>query len=386
MLKVIHISCVWLPQTQTWMYNQIKYLPDDVECHIICEKTENLDQFQLPRMWVFDQEASIFRYYWEKGLRKLRIRRDLGLAVSAAKHVGARVLHSHFGYSGWSHLRMAWEARTKHVTTFYGADMNLAPAQKLIWRDRYLELFERGDMFLCEGSHMAACLEKLGCPREKIMVHHLGVEVGNIAYRPRILMDREALKVFIAASFTEKKGIPYSIEALGKMSRDVPVELTIIGDAMGGTTEKDKIMEALERSGLRDKTRLLGYQPHKKLFEEAYKHHLFLAPSVTAQNGDTEGGAPVSIIEMAATGMPVVSTTHCDIPDVLNYGQNGWLAQERDIDGLVRIIQKWIAEANKWPSLLAHARNHIETEYNAVKQGQRLGELYRVLCSKGDSS
>jgi colanic acid/amylovoran biosynthesis glycosyltransferase len=380
MLKVIHISGVWLPQTETWMYNQVKYLPQDIECHILCEKTENLDQFQLPRMWVLERETSRLRYYWEKGLRRLGIRRDLGSVVSAAKRVEARVLHSHFGYSAWSHLPMARKSRIKHVTTFYGADVNKLPIQRPIWRRRYRELFAEGDLFLCEGAHMATCLETLDCPREKIRVHHLGIEVGSITYRPRVLMDQEPLKVLIASSFTEKKGIPFAVQALGRISKDIPVEVTIIGDAMGGLAEKNTIMNVLEESGLRDKARLLGYQPHRRLFEEAYKHHMFLSPSVTARNGDTEGGAPVSIIEMAATGMPVVSTTHCDIPEVLNYGESGWLAQERDTNGLVKIIRKWLEQRRRWPELLAHARSHVEVEYDAVKQGHRLGAIYRSLC------
>ena len=64
------------------------------------------------------------------------------------------------------------------------------------------------------------------------------------------------------------------------------------------------------------------------------KHDVFLAPSVTASNGDTEGGAPVAIIEMAASGMPIVSTRHCDIPSVVLDGVTGLLAAERDSEGL----------------------------------------------------
>jgi len=75
---------------------------------------------------------------------------------------------------------------------------------------------------------------------------------------------------------------------------------------------------------------MLGFQPHAILFEEAYKNHIFLSPSVTALDGDTEGGAPVTIIEMAATGMPIISTKHCDIPEVIKDGVTGFLANERD--------------------------------------------------------
>ena len=72
--------------------------------------------------------------------------------------------------------------------------------------------------------------------------------------------------------------------------------------------------------------RLLGYVSRETLREEAYEHDVFLAPSVTASNGDTEGGAPVAIIEMSASGMPIVSTNHCDIPSVVLDGVTGLLA------------------------------------------------------------
>ena len=94
-------------------------------------------------------------------------------------------------------------------------------------------------------------------------------------------------------------------------------------------------MAMIEKYNLRSKVRLLGYQPFSVMLEEAYGHHIFLSPSVTASDGDTEGGAPVGIIEMTASGMPVISTTHCDIPEVIQNGVTGLLAEERDVEGLI---------------------------------------------------
>ena len=111
------------------------------------------------------------------------------------------------------------------------------------------------------------------------------------------------LRVLIAGSFREKKGIPYALEALGRLQQEIPLEITIIGDASErGEAEKLQILDTIKTHNLWPKTRMLGYQPHAILLEEAYRHHIFLSPSVTASDGDTEGGLPVSIIEMAATG------------------------------------------------------------------------------------
>lgn len=112
------------------------------------------------------------------------------------------------------------------------------------------------------------------------------------------------------------------------------------------------------------------------LFEEAYKHHIFISPSVTAKNGDTEGGAPVTVIEMAASGMPIVSTTHCDIPEVIEDGVTGLLAPERDVDKLVSRIQWFLKNNNSWEAMLRAGRQKSEREFDVRAQAERLGEIY----------
>jgi colanic acid/amylovoran biosynthesis glycosyltransferase len=186
------------------------------------------------------------------------------------------------------------------------------------------------------------------------------------------------LRVLISGTFTEKKGIRYAIEALGAFQSLVPVEITIIGDTgqARNQAEKEKIIQAIEAHGLRSKVRLLGYRPHSELFNEAYQHHIFLSPSVTASDGDTEGGAPVTIIEMAATGMPVVSTIHCDIPEVLEDGVSGLLAAERDVSGLVSRLM-WLAEhPDLWQPMVHSARQRVVQQFNASIQARRLAALY----------
>src|SRR5215218_7769992 len=120
-LTVVHSVWSWLPQTETWNYNQVRHLPDNVERHIVCDTTENLDQFWLPNIHSLS-EAPRWRYFWDKGLRKIRIRRHLGLLTEQAKRHQAQLLHSHFGHIGWANLGATKQAHLKHVVTFYGLD------------------------------------------------------------------------------------------------------------------------------------------------------------------------------------------------------------------------------------------------------------------------
>lgn len=384
MIKVIHSHPIWLPQTQTWMYGQVLELQNlGINAQVVCERIDNLEQFSVANIHALSNEPQWWQV-WDKGLRKLRVRRHLDYLVRVGQNIGANIVHSHFGNIGWVDLGAVKRIGARHIVTFYGFDVNKLPTQNSIWRDRYIELFRDADLFLCEGSYMAQSLKVLGCPADKIKVQHLGINVGHIDFQLRRWQPGETFKVLIAASFREKKGIPYAIEALSKLRKHVPLAITIIGDAdvdPKNQAEKAKILAALDRLGLASCTRRLGYQPHAVMLREAYAHHLFIHPSVTASDGDTEGGAPVCIIEMLATGIPVVSTWHCDIPEVVGPTHHAFLAKERDIHGLVECLMRWIENLEEWGALTRAGRRRVETEYCRVRQAKCLVQHYKeVLC------
>ena len=92
-----------------------------------------------------------------------------------------------------------------------------------------------------------------------------------------------------------------------------------------------------------------------------------------------KGGAPVSIIEMAATGMPIVSTNHCDIPEVILDGVTGLLAEERDVSGLVTHLQHLVKYPEQWLDMVKAGRNHLEAEYDVQIQSARLAAIYKLI-------
>ena len=79
---------------------------------------------------------------------------------------------------------------------------------------------------------------------------------------------------------------------------------------------------------------------------------------------------------MAATGMPVVSTRHADIPEVLG---DGSLALERDVESLVACLQELIDAPGSWESRAAVKRARIEREFDAAIQGKALAAIYAQL-------
>ncbi|MCP3903386.1 MAG: colanic acid biosynthesis glycosyltransferase WcaL [Planctomycetes bacterium] len=381
-LLVVHsVPGSWLPPTQAWLYDQVRMLPAPIESHVVCDGVEHADRFPMDYVHTARAPRAASR------LARLRGARYDDLLYRTVIDVGADVIHSHFGPEAWRNLPAAGALDVAHVVSFYGYDVNQLPRHRR-WRRRYRTLFRTVDRVLCEGEHMAACLRQLGCPADTVQVQRLGVDLATLPYRPRSWDGREPLRVLLASAFREKKGLPLAIEALGRIAGDVELAVTLVGDATPAASslaEKSRINEALDRTGLRRRTTHLGFQPWAALRELAYTHHLHVAPSRTASDGDTEGGAPVTLIAFAATGMPVVSTHHCDIPGVIRPDVSGYLAREDDVDDLERQIRRAIDAAPRWTPMLDAGRAWIEDRFDAAAQGARLAEIYQSLAAEPTS-
>ena len=382
----------WLPLTENWIHTQVRCLPPSISAHVVCGRRLDSGSFTLPQLHSYADLPRLER------LRVLvaaastlgpRLGRRHALIADVAKRYGARVVHSQFGHTAYHSARAIRRLGLAHVVTFYGEDMSKLPAVDARWRDRYAVLFRYVDRVLCEGPHMAGQVRKLGCPADKLRVHHLGIDLEAFPFRPRSRQPGDALRVLIAASFREKKGIPLAIQALARIASEVPLQITVIGDARGdhqSLVEKKRILDTIAQSGLSERVRLLGYQPHSILLEEAYRHHVFLSPSVTASDCDSEGGAPVSLIEMMATGMPVVSSRHADIPEVIEDGVGGFLADEGDVDMLAAHFRRLVAHPDQWPAVCAAARGRVEQEFDAYRQGLRLAAIYSDIVDRDSAT
>ncbi len=386
--KIRVLQCIdsWLPRTENWVYNHTALYPDSVESHVVCQWSQNLHEFPVERLYSVEKPPAdptvlrklLFRLHLQEDTK-----RHLPLLEETLTRIQPAVLHSHFGHIGSLNAPVAKRCRVPHIVSFYGLDVGYLPRVQRRWLSRYRGMGKTVAMVLCEGPHMAQRIAGLGIPLEKITIFRLGIDLRQIPFTPRNFPRDGKIRFLVAGTFREKKGIPYAIEALGLLAKEYPnFELTLIGDA--GTSdreqrEKETILRALDRTCLRGRTRLLGYQPHDVLIDELYNHHIFLSPSVTASDGDTEGGAPVMLIEAAASGMPVVGTSHCDIPFVLAKENQPFLAPERDAQTLVRMIRA-LLDIKSWKSIVSSNRRLVESELDCQTQAHKLQELYRQVA------
>lgn len=381
---VVHVTGHYVKGSEGWIHDQVSHLREHAP-FVLTGQTQNLDTLD----WVPPHYETFERSLIARLFDRLA-RAALGYRPTRRWHLkrhDARLLHAHFGPLGYKALDLADAFGIPLVTTFYGFDLSLLPQQSPEWRDRYQVLFDRGTHFLVEGPHMKEQLVELGCPASKVSVHHLGVNLDMLPYRPRRRENEQPLRVLAAGRFTEKKGFPHAIEAFARfLEQGGEGHFTIVGglgDDDRDRAARDELRRVARRHGVEAQVILREFLPHDELIEAYHDHDVFLSPSIEACDGDNEGGAPVTIIEAAATGMPVVSTRHCDIPEAVKHEETGLLAEEGDTEALAQFLFNIYEHAESMEEMAKAARTHVEREYDAFKQGKKLDDIYRRIISGG---
>ncbi|MBW1673124.1 MAG: glycosyltransferase [Deltaproteobacteria bacterium] len=290
-----HDVGVWLSRTKTWLYSEVTGIGPDWEAWVVANRTQNLSEFPYDKLFSLRDRYSYLRWLFEQASYRLGVSKQCPSIKEFVKKLQPDIFHSHFGPCGWRNIRLAESIGARHVVSFYGYDVALTP-QKSLWRKRYEELFDRVDAVLCEGPHMRSAIQSLGCPKQKIHLYHLGVNLDSIPFIVPSWHLEKPLCILIAASFAEKKGLPYGLEAIGILKKRQPeldIRVTVVGGANKSRisqNEKKKIEQVINQKKLANIVTMKGFCSHAELLELAAEHHIFLSPSVTAENGDTEGG------------------------------------------------------------------------------------------------
>jgi colanic acid/amylovoran biosynthesis glycosyltransferase len=126
----------------------------------------------------------------------------------------------------------------------------------------------------------------------------------------------------------------------------------------------------------------LGFLNHDRYVEEMARADVFLHPSVIDSAGAGEGGAPTTIIEAQALGMPVVSTLHCDIPNVTVPGQSAVLVPERDPDALATALRDVLDHPERWEAMGRAGRAHVEAKHDVATEVVALEDRYLSLLAR----
>jgi colanic acid/amylovoran biosynthesis glycosyltransferase len=384
---------VFLPKSETFVYQYISHL---THFHPVCLSWgfDNLDQFPVPDQdscllalkkytlkWLYNGLERRLLYQIQKGFFR-RDRAAERIATDFLKSRNAKLIHAHFGTTGVLTCRLKKILDIPHITTFYGFDVSRLATKKK-WKEQYIKLFQEGDMFLVEGLHMKSELVALGCPVEKIEIQRIAIPAGKIPFRTRQPKKNSGKAIFIfGGRFIEKKGLIYALKALKKVRENYSnFEFRIIGDG----PLRNEITSFIMENGMEEYVLLLGFLSYPDYMKQMQEADIFIHPSITAADGDSEGGAPTTILEAQAMGMPVISSYHADIPNIVIPGESALLSEEKDWKALAENIRYLLDNQSEWEAMGKTGRNLIENRHNITVEVYSLENKYSKLIQANGS-
>ncbi|MEN4634923.1 glycosyltransferase [Pantoea agglomerans] len=294
------------------------------------------------------------------------------IVANAKQTFTADVFLVHFGYAGAlaNKLRELGVLKGKQATVFHGADISrrhILEEHKL----DYVNLFRQSELMLPISNLWKNKLIEMGCPPEKIHVTRMGIEPEKFNFHPRQAFQTP-LRIVSVARLTEKKGLDVAVKASAILKqRGGQFQYTIIGNG-----DQDEMMrDFIAREGMEDCVSMPGFKPQEEIRRALSEADIFLLPSKTAADGDMEG-IPVALMEAMAVGLPVVSTFHSGIPELIENNVSGWLVEEDDPEALAETLLKLSQGEVDVAPVVAAARHKVETEFN---QHIAYGELAQIL-------
>jgi colanic acid/amylovoran biosynthesis glycosyltransferase len=369
-MRVLHFCTSFSPLSETFIYDYISELEQrGVENHVVTCKLQNLASRPFGRLTLINPAE---RLHPGRLLRRLlgRMRGDswevaawaierrrLGTVVD---RVRPDVVHAQFGQAGAKMAPVAAAHCIPMVVSFHGIDATSHP-RSVFWRQQYNALWPTTAFISGPSRYICQKLLALGAPREKLIHMPYGVNLAKFNFAcPSDRFDGKTIDCLFVGRLVEKKGPLLLLKAFKSAMQLVSPQLTLRLNIVGEGPLMQRVRAYLIENDLERHVLVLGAQSHENVKLLMESSHLYIQHSVTARNGDQEG-LPVSIIEAAATGLPIVATRHSGIPEIVIDGKNGYLVEEGDFEAMADRI-RFLAESTAlWTRMSEEARRHIET-------------------------
>jgi colanic acid/amylovoran biosynthesis glycosyltransferase len=214
-------------------------------------------------------------------------------------------------------------------------------------------------------------------PRSVPIVRY-GIDPSAFAFRVRPTGDRPP-RIACVARLLPYKGHAVLLRALAGAAPPLAgARLEVVGDG--------PLRERLEREAaeLGVDVRFHGAVPEQVVAAVLGEADVFALPSVIAPDGDMEG-IPNALIEAMAAGLPAVSTFQSGVPELIEDGRTGYLAQPGDVEGLRDALVRALTERDPEGRARA-ARAVVEAEFNQHRSARRMVELLVAVSGDAGSS
>ena len=304
-------------------------------------------------------------------LSKALFRKGLGGGrwVKAIRRQSPHLVHAHFFNDGLDALKLGRILDIPTITTLHGHDITKKENRGAQDTSRR-RFFDGVDRVIAVSNFIAGQALARGCPENKLIQHYIGIDLKKFQQEKQ---ESDTPSLLFVGRLVEKKGCTYLLQAMEKLRVRFPeAKLTIVGS---GDLERSLRDEVAERQL---NVEFAGRANAEQIRDHLAKSWMFVAPSVTAANGDAEGLGMV-FLEAQALKTPVVSFRSGGVVEAVADEISGLLCDERDVDGLAANIETLLENPKLRYDMGRQGRERVEREFDVRKQCARLERIYNGL-------
>ena len=219
----------------------------------------------------------------------------------------------------------------------------------------------------CTGynkNHLSGLGEGLFNHKLSCIYHGLAVS----QYRPARSTAPQKTMILAVGQLKEKKGFRYLLDACRILiAQGYALDCQIVGEG-----PLRPILEAqIRRLSLADSVTLCGALTHQEVIAKYRQAGLFVLPAVLGADGDRDG-IPNVILEAMAMELPVVSTRHSGIPEVVQDGVNGLLVPPADGEALAKALARLLDDPAERRRLGRQGRQTVAAHFDLEQNVKRL--------------
>lgn len=195
----------------------------------------------------------------------------------------------------------------------------------------------------------------------------------------------DRFSIFLSQGHSPIKGLHYALEAMAEVVKIYPeARMYISGkDPTGTKTLRDRLLltfygkyigKTINRLKLRDQISFTGALGEREMCQRYLKSHVFICPS-SIEN------SPNSLAEAMILGVPCIASYVGGVPDILRYGEEGFLYQADAPYMLAHYILRLFRDHKLASTFSQKARESALQRHDKGKNATRLLEIYTNLLS-----
>ncbi|OXA81458.1 Glycosyltransferase involved in cell wall bisynthesis [Flavobacterium aquidurense] len=313
----------------------------------------------------------------------IKIKRKLGfktLSVSETAFMNSlrknriQVVLAQYGTTGDKIVNVCKKINIPLITHFHGYDASVITVIENC--NYYKAVFEYSTYVIAVSISMQKRLIELGCPKEKLIYNIYGPDNLFVNIIPQF----SNLTFISVGRFVNKKAPYYTILAF-KKAHDLFPDARLV---MGGSGELlETCFNIIKTLKIQDAVMLPGIIDKIQFVEYLSEGLAFVQHSVTAMSGDQEG-TPVAILEASAAGLPVISTKHAGIPDVIIEGETGFLVEEHDVDSMAEKMILLLKNKELAKTLGKNGKEKIKRDFTLKRHLDVIDDLIETIIKKND--